>query len=382
LSRFLCSFYTSFDGKNPLLSEIECQSLISSLDTENLLSKNPIYTLLYIFYSSKEYKDILPLWQSYAKFTALTKSIGIVFIVHKLDYSKKFSQILQNFINKLDAVLWEDILQSQFSFKVNLIKKGDFHSTPFADPKNRNKLRISVGKKIYETSFCSVDLDDPVYEIELYLIPGQIILGLKLFGSNRKAIISRTPSKRLYFHSASMNPILIRSMVNLALTKHLINMNSKLYFLDPFMGGGGMLIEAGSLGYSTIGIDVGYWMCRGSRMNLKDISSHKIDSFPWSIIRASSDRIPLLDNCIDSIATDPPYGISTSLKGYLLEDLLELVLQECYRVLKYGAKMSLSIPNTVKLKYSDFNLSFKIYERVHKSLTRVIYVLEKTRPAV
>ena len=334
---------------------------------------------MHIFYSSKKYLEVLPLWQLYARFTALTKSVGMLFIVHKLDYSLNFNQILNKFIQKMDAILWDELLETQFTFKVNLVKKGDFRSTPFADSKNRNTLRITVGEKIFQSSSCSVDLIDPMYEIELYLVPGHLILGLKLFGSNRKSIISRAPSNRLYFHSASMNPVLVRTMVNLALTNQLLTINRKPYFLDPFMGGGGMLIEAGSLGYSTIGVEVGYWMCRGSRMNLTDMSSHKINSFPWSIIRASSTRIPLIDNCIDSIATDPPYGISTSLKGYLLEDLLELVLQECYRVLKYGAKMSLSVPSTVKLKYSKFKLKFKIYERVHKSLTRIIYVLEKER---
>lgn len=365
------------DGKNPSLSETESISLFNGLNSEFTLNYEKLTSTFFLLSSSNELKQMLPIFQLYNRKSSLTKVIGLLFLKYKVDYSFPSDKMLIHFLKQVEKVNFGRLLENHYSFRVKLIRKGDLRGTPFINAIFRNQLKISTGKTIYKLSNCAVNIKDPFYEIELYIISGYLILGLKLFESNKKSIIKRSPSNRYYFHSASMNPLLIHAMINLTLSVYDTNLNSKPIFLDPFMGGGGMLIEAGSLGYHVIGIDIGYWMCRGSRMNLMDVSTHGLDEFPWTILRANSSFIPLMDNCIDSIVTDPPYGVSTSLKEDNLEDLLHIVLQECFRVLKKGRRMAISIPSTIQIDFHNFKVINKLYDRVHKSLTRVIHLLEK-----
>ncbi|MHA2362987.1 MAG: TRM11 family SAM-dependent methyltransferase [Candidatus Hodarchaeales archaeon] len=382
------SYYLILDGQNPKFALNESNNVLSVISPGIVFERKPVYPLLHLIYFNKNYKEVLPIWQSFSRMVALTKKIGYLLVLYEIDYSLSFNEILEDFLKELTIIKWQDHLDNKFDFKLIFKKKGNYIDNPiFFLKKNRKCLKLSVAEKILNLSMCSVNLKDPFYELDLILLPNYIILGLRLFEPNRKYIKNRAPALRYFFHPASMNPILIRAMLNSGITKYFMkNVNKKKksserqVFLDPFMGGGGMLIEAGILGFLTIGLDIGYWMCRGSRMNLYDLSSHNIDLFPWTIIRINSEFIPVKDNSVDLIVTDPPYGISTSLKNWSnLETLLNTVLGECYRVLKPESRIVISVPSKTNMiiEKTGFKLIIKNYDRVHKSLTRVIYVLEK-----
>ena len=261
-----------------------------------------------------------------------------------------------------------------------MIKRGLVDNQLFSSD-NRQKLIFSVADNLITKFKLKANLRNENISITIILTPKTIILGQKLFKPNRKSIMNRTPSNRSYFHSGSMNPILIRAMINLGIQNHYSPVRKhilkKNLFLDPFMGAGGILMESGTMGYATIGIELGYWMSRGARMNLSDLSySGYNDSF-WSIIRSDSNNIPLKSESVDIIVTDPPYGNSTILGGQKLEDLLTNVLQECFRVLKSNSRMVISIPSQIKVDFKSFKVLEAIRDRVHNSLTRIIYLLQK-----
>ena len=80
-------------------------------------------------------------------------------------------------------------------------------------------------------------------------------------------------------------------------------------------------------------------------MNLSSIISSK--NKPWTIIRTNSIKIPIKPESIDLIVSDPPYGQSTILKGIKINELIQRVIKECYRVLKFNSRMVISIPDSV-----------------------------------
>jgi len=68
----------------------------------------------------------------------------------------------------------------------------------------------------------------------------------------------------------------------------------------------------------------------GAKMNLEH---YKID---YTLLFEDACRLALLDECMDAVVTDPPYGRSAAIKAESLEDMLGKSLKEIYRVLKTG----------------------------------------------
>jgi tRNA (guanine10-N2)-dimethyltransferase len=134
--------------------------------------------------------------------------------------------------------------------------------------------------------------------------------------------------------------------------------------LDPFLGTGGILIEAEKIGCQCIGSDIQVEVVRGARRNV---------STKTSLIIADGRNIPL--RLVESISTDPPYGKNSAILGEL-GDVLTGFLEESYRLLPSSRWVCLATDSNMKLEplFSHFKKlkSFDYY--VHKSLTRRIWV--------
>lgn len=214
-----------------------------------------------------------------------------------------------------------------------------------------------------------VDLKNPNKTFLGILTKEKLYLGIEKHQKVKGAITSRSPKERPVTHAATMKPKLARCMVNLARASP-----GKL-FLDPFCGVGGLLIEAGLIGCKIIGCDIKLSMVKGSLKNLLffGLSSE-------GIIQADARKLPF--NSVSCIATDPPYGTSTTTLKSSVKHLLQDFLPEALRILELKGFICLAAPKEVQVKEIGENIGFKLIEKheiyIHKRLTREIVVFKKT----
>ncbi len=200
------------------------------------------------------------------------------------------------------------------------------------------------------------------------VLTSSFYFGVKMFEVDRGAYDLRRPRYRPFFHPGSLEPRICRLFVNLARSK------KGSIFLDPFNGTGGFSIEASMIGCQVIGLDIDDEMCHGALKNLKSLGCSVV-----GVIKGDARRLPIIEESVDSIATDPPYGRSTSLRKAMLEDLINSLLDQSKGLLKKGGHLCFAHPawlTDIKIP-SSMTLVEQHEMRVHKSLTRKITVLRK-----
>jgi putative methyltransferase (TIGR01177 family) len=167
----------------------------------------------------------------------------------------------------------------------------------------------------------------------------------------------------------SLPPRLARAAVNLA------RVNPSDRVLDPFLGTGALLAEAGLLGARLYGIDRDATMIRGALQNLAHlgVTAEKL-------VAGDARNVDFGDGSVrfSAIVTDPPYGRSSSTGGNDASELIvEVVRRWSERLIPEGrlllivpaGRASLEIPGTLR---------FRIPVRVHRSLTREFCLYERT----
>ncbi|OLS25951.1 MAG: tRNA (guanine(10)-N2)-dimethyltransferase [Candidatus Heimdallarchaeota archaeon LC_3] len=385
-TNYFQTYYFIFDGSSILSAYSELINILKAIDINllnNISSLNEAKMNKIVFLKT-DHENFIEKLILIKNFTAYIKEIGKLIHEETFEFNLSLDTNFNMLKNNIKKINWDTWIQNYNSFKVRLITIGNFVKNSKYSKNEYYSLIPQLGEIILRQSNATVDVKDPFHKIDFIIWDsGKIVFGLNIFTINRTIIDKRAPKHRKFFHPSSMNPFLIRNMMNFGLTNEIIEKLSKkasLYFLDPFMGGGGMLVDALDLGFHTIGIDLKYWMGRGTRMNLYDFEEKiSFSSMPWNIISlTTSQNLPIRKNSIDLIVTDPPYGISTSLKDNNFSQLLTTVLSECFRVLKKGKRIVISIPSEYPLpKIVDKNqIIFSISNIVHRSLTRIIWVIE------
>jgi tRNA (guanine10-N2)-dimethyltransferase len=122
----------------------------------------------------------------------------------------------------------------------------------------------------------------------------------------------------------------------------------------------------------VLGIDVQESMVRGADLNLR---SH---GFEYQLASGDACNLPLKDESIDAVVTDPPYGRSAVVMAESVESLYKNALLEIYRVMKRGR--CAVVVSDFELPWADdigFVVAGLYKNRVHRSLTRHIMVLRK-----
>jgi tRNA (guanine10-N2)-dimethyltransferase len=208
-----------------------------------------------------------------------------------------------------------------------------------------------------------VDLSAPESEYRAIISGGRCYFGKVLYTIDRGGYDKRNPGKRSFFHPGVMMPRIARALVNISCVQ------PKDRLLDPFCGTGGILIEAVMLGIDAIGSDFDPVMVRGSRQNLKESA----------MLIADATRLPLDDESVDAIVTDLPYGQSVSIKkDDSLEQLYDDTLLELRRVLRRGKRAVIVTHKDISdIAAQHMRVLQQHEQRVHKSLTRRVLVLEK-----
>lgn len=195
--------------------------------------------------------------------------------------------------------------------------------------------------------------------------------GVLIGSSLRHKVRQRTAHKRPFFHPSSMNPILQRTMINLAALK------KNDLMLDPFCGSGGGLMEAARMGIRSIGIEIDKKILWGAFQNLKSFEYSKITS----LIHGDALKICISKGSISGVVTDPPYGTAASTKGMSLSVLIIRFFKEISPILLSNQRVVLAVPATLEIEEQVSEILqasvYKFYQYVHRSLTRKILVFVK-----
>lgn len=209
------------------------------------------------------------------------------------------------------------------------------------------------------------DLKNPEVQLRVLLTEDKSIFGRIMYSIDRSAFEARKPHNKPFFYPGVMMPRAARALVNIA--------KPEASLLDPFCGTGGILVEAGLIGIRVIGGDMQRKLLLGAKMNL---DHYNIDH---SLMYQDACGMALRDESVDAVVTDPPYGRSAAIKAESLEHMLTGSLREIYRVLKKGRRAVFISEREIETLAKD--AGFRILEthvqRVHKSLTRRICILEK-----
>jgi tRNA (guanine10-N2)-dimethyltransferase len=208
----------------------------------------------------------------------------------------------------------------------------------------------------------TVGLDNPVSEYQAVFSADRCYLGRIIRRIDRRSFDLRRPGSREFFHPGVMMPRMARALVNITLIR------KGEYLLDPFCGTGGFILEAVMTGARGIGSDINPLMVSGSRMNVRE----------GDFICADATALPFKSSSIDSVATDLPYGQSVSIGAGSLDELYKDALEEIQRVLISGRRAVLVTHRDISSYAGDVMEILASYsQRVHRSLTRRVLVLEK-----
>ncbi|WP_292485937.1 TRM11 family methyltransferase [Methanohalobium sp.] len=248
-----------------------------------------------------------------------------------------------------------------YAVRVNKVK----HYTSINGEQLEKKVGGCIYRKGNEKSY-RVNLNNPDIEFRL-ILTDKCIMGSVVAKVDRSCFEYRVPHKRPFFYPGVLMPRMARTVVNLSKVK------SGETLFDPFCGTAGILMEAGLVDVNCIGLEVQYKIMSGARMNLDDLN------LDYSLLMGDACRLPFVDESMDAIVTDPPYGKSALIKAESMNYLYAMSFIEMYRVLKKGKYAVIVTGNPVKelVKDAGFVLHKEHHQRVHRSLTRIVSVLYK-----
>lgn len=208
-----------------------------------------------------------------------------------------------------------------------------------------------------------VKLSKKCETLDMISSDGEIILGLRKGEHDTKSLIEH--SKKPYRQSGTMDSRTSRLLVNLSRPKRIV--------LDPFTGTGSILIEARWLGYECVGGDLDERMLHKAKINLRHFG------YNCELLKSSAFNIPIRK--INSIATDPPYGRSSTTFGVELRKLYEDFFNRSAEIIESGGHLVFATASEFDFRDMLKSVGFKniklhfIY--LHKSLSRAIYVVRK-----
>lgn len=204
----------------------------------------------------------------------------------------------------------------------------------------------------------SIDLGNPSAVIRI-LLGKSAHLTIQRAEVDRAGYEARKVALRPFFYPISLHPRFARLLVNMT------KVRSGETLLDPFCGTGGIVIEATLVGASAAGSDLRSDMVEGCRDNLAKFGL-SAELFTTDVRKLEE----YIQN-VDAIATDPPYGRSTSTNGDI-ESLYSESFSVFSRILKKGGLLAIILPEKRMIKTGEEHMDLQVSHslRVHKSLTR------------
>ncbi|QGN08240.1 methyltransferase domain-containing protein [Halorhabdus sp. CBA1104] len=238
-----------------------------------------------------------------------------------------------------------------------------------------------LGSVLVEAGF-TVDLEDPDHELRVVFAgspsvgdspaadvasgadAGACAIGW-LATDPPRTFTERAPTERPFFQPGSMDPTLARALVNIA------GAQPGTTVLDPMCGTGGLLIEAGLVGATPVGVDALEKMVQGTRENLGTLIDEE-----FAVCRGDARRLPFADDAADAVVFDAPYGRQTKITGETLAALVGDALADARRLAARTVIVGDRSWQTVA-EEAGWTVTAHFQRRVHRSLDRHILVLER-----
>lgn len=203
-----------------------------------------------------------------------------------------------------------------------------------------------------------VDLENPGSRFDFFKV-GRVYVCGRFIADTDKSYMKRKAHLRPRLHPTSMHPRLARACINLSGVK-------KGRLLDPFCGSGGILIEAGLMGYDLTGYDLEPEMLDRCRANLE----HYGLKSKLTIRDSTTLREPF-----DLIVTDLPYG-RNSKKSESLDSLYMKFLTSARKTVPAAVVVFPDFADLRKaVKGTGWRILSEFTHYVHRSLSRKIVVL-------
>jgi len=326
-----------------------------------------------LFVLSGEMKE-LPISEVLAQVNAKDSSLfGRFLIVETEEMDEKDIELLSMrlaFTHSIHQVLFKTdkkkLLESFKNFDWKSVYKKDFciRAHNVENPEELEKECAAIVWEAVENP--KVKMRKSKTEINVLHIDDDVFVTKFLFDTD-KTYVKRKPHLRPELHPSSINPKLARACINLTGLKYGT-------IIDPFCGTGGIMIEAGLMGFDTIGYDLDQIMLVKAKIN---IEHYRIKNFKLELKDATKMSGKLDKNM--TIVTDMPYGRASKLHSKELHKLYSDFIGVLYNLIEEGRRCIVIIPDSVD---SSFIRNFKIKEKfqfyLHKSLSKQILVLEKS----
>ncbi len=210
-----------------------------------------------------------------------------------------------------------------------------------------------------------VDLHHPASDIRI-VFSKKVHIGTMIGAIDRPSFEKRKNRYMPYIYPASLHPKYARALVNLT------QVPSGGRILDPFCGTGAIVAEASLIGLKAMGSDLSDKMVEGTSRNLAHLKTRA--ELRVSDVGDISEKI----GPVDGIATDPPYGRSTSTGGEEIPALFVRGFKAFGAILKKRSRVAIVVPDLGLLEGVE---GFRLLEThnlwVHRSLTRRFCVFEK-----
>ena len=361
-------YFFFLSGENPELAFFELESINFTLDSKLSLNRtsDPRIITLTVEEALTRKKETFIVHRIMAQVTMVHSCCSIIF---QNEFLKSAPDQFEGLVSGFQEGRKDDGLNPDTSFCVRTKRIND-PSGILTKTQITQELSRFFGKTILEKyPTKSVSLEQPEELFQVIVSKNGLWYGFQLSISQREIVRKRSARDRPFFHPSSMNPILQRTLVNLASIK------TGEWLLDPFCGTGGGLIEASHLGYRSVGVELDRRIVWGARKNLKSDSIASISAY---LIRGDAKHLGFKKGAISAIVTDPPYGTAASTKGYNLTDLLLEFFRQVRLILDSGSRIVIAVPSTLIIEEDAskiLNASFvKFLQYVHRSLTRKILV--------
>ncbi|MHA2239160.1 MAG: hypothetical protein ACXAB2_12430 [Candidatus Hodarchaeales archaeon] len=361
-------YFFFLSGENPELAFFELESITFTLESKLALNRTSdprIITLTFEEALARKNETVI-VHRIMAQVTMVHFCCSIIF---QKEFFKSAPDHFEGLVSGFQTRRKDDGLNPNSSFCVRTKRIND-PSGILTKSQITQELSRFFGKSILEKyPMKSVSLEQPEEAFQVIVSTNGLWYGFQISISQREIVRKRSARDRPFFHPSSMNPILQRTLLNLASIK------AGEWLLDPFCGTGGGLIEAGHLGYRSVGVELDRRIIWGARKNLK---SDSIASISTHLIRGDAKHLGFKKGAISAIVTDPPYGTAASTKGYNLADLLLEFFRQVRIILDSGSRIVIAVPSTLIIEEDAskiLNASFvKFLQYVHRSLTRKILV--------
>ncbi len=342
-------FYAILSGEHVTLPLAELRAILESENHAYVIDHLHDNVVIYRS-TNNSYKDIISR-------AGMVKEVGL--------HVASITSSREEFYSKLRELDICSYVKGEFAIRLRRFKG---HRASLSD----RELIDALASKIISECRLRVNLVNPKTIVRVVVTEGVVVIGVILGQVDTKSFSKRSPAKRPFFRPGALSVELSRVFVNLSRPKR------EYYYLDPFCGTGGFLIEALFMGYKVIGIDLNPVMIEGARVNIEYYGFQD-----YELIHGDATKLPLksMYGFIGSIGTDPPYGRSTSTIGRGVEEILVDFLNNAVEVIVNGGYIVFATPHYVDVtdivRSTGLYLVEKHYMRVHGSLTRILWVTRR-----